>query len=231
MALEQDVEVILSLDVDEIFEQFDTRYDVYSNGTRIGLTIFLHEDIVYFADTSYEGTNNALIIWSIYEVKQEDRFYPNCEQATTQLTLSGVYYTTTTYYCVTEDYDFYYQTTLFLDGPEVVSEQITLLYDETMTYFTNVVRESKTISVMERGTKTQHRMLIQETSLILKQSTYPGLNRLMKKLLTIRYHQFMTWYQEKKIERIYILISMRLIVQMDLVTARPFLIPQIYTSN
>ncbi len=69
--IEKDLDEILSYDFDSVFDTFDTRYDIYSDGTSVGLSIFIDDETVYLAETSWVGNESDVFhIWSIYEIQK-----------------------------------------------------------------------------------------------------------------------------------------------------------------
>ncbi len=67
----KDLDDLIILDFDGVFESFDYRYDIYSDGTSIGLTIFIDEETLYLAETRMiGGSHDVFSVWSIVEIEQ-----------------------------------------------------------------------------------------------------------------------------------------------------------------
>ncbi|MCF7927139.1 MAG: hypothetical protein K9L74_06165 [Candidatus Izimaplasma sp.] len=67
----KDFDGTISLDFDGVFDAFDYRYDIYSGGTSVGLTIFIDEETLYIAETRMiGGSHDVFSVFSIVEIKQ-----------------------------------------------------------------------------------------------------------------------------------------------------------------
>ncbi|MCF7924789.1 MAG: hypothetical protein K9L64_06785 [Candidatus Izimaplasma sp.] len=67
----KDLDAVINLDFDGVFETFDYRYDIYSDGTSIGLTIFIDDETFYLAETRMiGGSHDIFSVYSIIEIEQ-----------------------------------------------------------------------------------------------------------------------------------------------------------------
>lgn len=65
----EDLDDLFSIDINNVFDTFDKRYDLYDGDTPINLTLFLKEDELYIADARYLGNGNPLFtIWVVYRL-------------------------------------------------------------------------------------------------------------------------------------------------------------------
>ena len=69
--IDKDLDFVISLDKSGIFESFDSRYDIYSGDTSVGLTIFIDGETIYLAETKMiGGSSDIFTVWSIFEIKK-----------------------------------------------------------------------------------------------------------------------------------------------------------------
>lgn len=123
----KDIDELFSLDEDDIIDEFERRYDVYVDNESVGLSVFLKEDKIFIAETTYLGENNDVFsILNINEVRSSS-YASNCEKVIYQLTLSGTYYIKNTYICETSKYSYDY-TSLVFSGYQLLSETISISY-------------------------------------------------------------------------------------------------------
>lgn len=66
-----DLDDVISLDLNGVFDSFENRYDVYNDGESIGLTLFTTEDTLFLAETRMlGGSSNIFTVWSIFEIRE-----------------------------------------------------------------------------------------------------------------------------------------------------------------
>ena len=67
----KDLDDLITLDLNGVFETFASRYDIYSDGVSVGLTIFVDGDTLYLAETRMiGGSNDIFTVWSIVEIEK-----------------------------------------------------------------------------------------------------------------------------------------------------------------
>ena len=67
----KDLDDLITLDLNGVFEAFESRYDIYSDAVSIGLTVFVDGDTLYLAETRMiGGSNNIFTVWSIVEIEK-----------------------------------------------------------------------------------------------------------------------------------------------------------------
>jgi hypothetical protein len=60
---------VLNLDIDDVFSNFDQRFDIYDGNSYIGLTLFVNEDSIYLAEIRILGENpEEYFIWAIFSL-------------------------------------------------------------------------------------------------------------------------------------------------------------------
>lgn len=65
----KDLDDLITLDLNGVFETFESRYDIYSDDVSIGLTVFVDGDTLYLAETRMiGGSNDIFSVWSIVEI-------------------------------------------------------------------------------------------------------------------------------------------------------------------
>ncbi|MBI9009342.1 MAG: hypothetical protein JEZ05_04855 [Tenericutes bacterium] len=65
----KDLDDLITLDLNGVFETFESRYDIYSDDVSIGLTVFVDGDTLYLAETRMiGGSNDIFTVWSIVEI-------------------------------------------------------------------------------------------------------------------------------------------------------------------
>jgi len=68
----KDLDDLITLDFDGVFELFDYRYDIYSEDVSAGLTIFVSEETIYLAQTRMiGGSHDIFTVWSIVEIEKQ----------------------------------------------------------------------------------------------------------------------------------------------------------------
>jgi len=68
----KDLDDLITLDFDGVFELFDYRYDIYSEDVSAGLTIFISEETIYLAQTRMiGGSHDIFTVWSIVEIEKQ----------------------------------------------------------------------------------------------------------------------------------------------------------------
>jgi hypothetical protein len=69
--INKDLDDLITLDLNGVFETFESRYDIYSNGISVGLTIFVDADKLYLAETGLiGGSKDIFTVWSIVEIEK-----------------------------------------------------------------------------------------------------------------------------------------------------------------
>ena len=117
---------VFSLNIEGLFDEYDTRYDIYSNDNITGLTVFLKGQDVFIAKSQIFGdTKEIATLWGINEVKREV-IVDHCEQAIHEIMLSGVFYTYTKIQCETNEYRYNISIMEYLDGAQLLSGNITV---------------------------------------------------------------------------------------------------------
>ncbi len=67
--LDNEVDSVLNLEINDVLDDFDIRYDIYSDNQLVSLVVFIANQKVYLAETRMiGGSNNILVIWSIFEI-------------------------------------------------------------------------------------------------------------------------------------------------------------------
>lgn len=67
----KDLDSLISLDFEGVFDTFDNRYDLYSDDKSINITIFVNEEAYYIANTKMiGGSNDILTVWNIFEISK-----------------------------------------------------------------------------------------------------------------------------------------------------------------
>ncbi len=68
--IDKDLDGVFSFGLEDIFDSMLKRYDIYVGDNRIGYSIFIENDKIYLADTTYTGPGrNIFAIWSLFELK------------------------------------------------------------------------------------------------------------------------------------------------------------------
>lgn len=68
----KDLDSVINLDFDGVFELFEYRYDMYNDGISVNLTIFVKGDTLYLAETKMTGGNHDIFaVWSIVEIEKQ----------------------------------------------------------------------------------------------------------------------------------------------------------------
>lgn len=69
--VKKDLDDLIVLDLNGVFESFDSRYDIYSEDESAGYTIFVEGEKLYLAETRMiGGSNDIFTVWSIVEIKK-----------------------------------------------------------------------------------------------------------------------------------------------------------------
>lgn len=63
----KDLDSLITMDLNGVFDSFDYRYDIYSNNISVGLTIFIKDETIYLAETKMiGGSRDVFTVWSIF---------------------------------------------------------------------------------------------------------------------------------------------------------------------
>ena len=70
--VDKDLDEIITLDFDNVFETFEYRFDIYSEDSSVGLTIFVKGETIYLAETRMiGGSHDVFAVWSIVEIEKQ----------------------------------------------------------------------------------------------------------------------------------------------------------------
>lgn len=132
--VKKDFDELLSLDPNKIFDDFDKRYDLYDDNTRIGLSLFMIDNQVYIAETRYLGSSHDIFtVWAVYKLSI-DSFANRCQKTEVGIAYSGIRTINHSYECIANGYKYTYSSGL--EGFGLFDENVRItVYEEDETHF------------------------------------------------------------------------------------------------
>ncbi|MBN2828667.1 MAG: hypothetical protein JXQ26_11780 [Tissierellales bacterium] len=71
VSMNENLDEIINLDINNIFSNFESRFDIYNDKVYTGLSIFLNEECIYLAEVRIFGDNTKeYFIWTIFSLKK-----------------------------------------------------------------------------------------------------------------------------------------------------------------
>lgn len=69
--VDQDLDSVISWDMNGIFATFDERYDLYAEDESVGISLFVSGENVYIAETRMiGGSSDIFTVWTIFEIQK-----------------------------------------------------------------------------------------------------------------------------------------------------------------